>query len=254
VSRFVDQVIGRMPPEEGVREAELVHEHEHEQPSPVRSRMAGYTAAGDQTQDDGPRDLAALDDPVEVERASDYAELGEHVASVLETATAAAAKIREDAREEAQRLAERTKEEAAKVIETARLEADEASAEAEQLRAAVEAEARESRQRANEYLVEKRGEAETEASGILTRAKREASEHTRAAQERRSALDKNVALTEERLRQLVGGLRDLAGRLEDLLGGQASIPTADAAGTASPSFEAALRPSAAAERSTEQLT
>ena len=218
-----------MPPEEEVREAELVRDPAP--PSPVPSRVAGYT------------------------RAEDYAELGEHVASVLESATAAAAKIRDDANADARKLAERTEEEAADVIETARLEANKVSAETEQLRADVEEETRESRQRANEYLAEKREEAEIEASGILARAKREASEHTRAAQERRNALDTNVALTEERLRQLVGGLRDLAGRLEELLGGQAPIPTADATDTVpSPSFEAALRPSAAAEQNTQHLT
>jgi F0F1-type ATP synthase membrane subunit b/b' len=242
--------MGRMPPDEE-REAEIVHDHAL--PSPVLSRMAGYTAPDDQTQDDERQALVANDEPAE--RSNDYAELGEHVASVLETATAAAAKIREDAREEAQKLAERTKEKAAEVIGTARLEADKVSAEAKQLRAEAEKETHELRQRVNEYLAEKRGEAETEASEILTRAKREAGEHTRAAQERRSALDTNVALTEERLRQLVGGLRELAGRLEELLGGQAPIPTADATDTAhSPSFEAALRPSVAAEQSTEQLT
>lgn len=247
MSRFVDRVIGRMPPEEEVREAELVQDAA---PSPVLSRLSEYTSADDQTQG---QDLVAPADPVE--HASDYAELGEHVATVLETATAAAAKIREDAREDARRLAERTKGQAAELMNTARLESDKVSAEAEQLRAEVEAETRESRQRANEYLAEKREEAETEASGILTRAQRQANEHTRAAQERRSALDKNVALTEERLRQLVGGLRDLAGRLEELLGGDGSSPTLDATGTApSPSFEAALRPSAAGEQSTEQLT
>ena len=250
MSNFVNRVIGRMPPDEE-REAELVRDDAL--PSPVLSRMAGYTGGEDQKQDDGRQALVAEDEPAE--RSNDYAELGEHVASVLETATAAAAKIEEDAREEARKLAERTKEKAAEVISSARLEADKVSAEAKQLRAEAEKETRELRQRVNEYLADKREEAETEASEILTRAKREAGEHTRAAQERRSALDQNVALTEERLRQLVGGLRDLAGRLEGLLGGQASIPTADVTNTApSPSFEAALRPSAAAEQSTEQLT
>lgn len=239
-----------MPPD-AEREAELVLDHAL--PAPVPSRMAGYTGAEDQPQDDGREALVAGDEPVE--RSNDYAELGEHVASVLETATAAAAKIGEDAREEARKLAERTKEKAAEVIDTARREADKVSAEAKHLRAEAEKETRELRQRVNEYLAEKREEAETEASEILPRAKREASELTRAAQERRSALDQNVALTEERLRQLVGGLRDLAGRLEELLGGQATIPTATATDTErSPSFEAALRPSAAAEQSTEQLT
>lgn len=250
MSNFVNRVRGRVPPDEE-REAELVRDHAL--PSQVRSLMAGYTEAGDQTQDDGGQVLLANDEPVE--RANDYAELGEHVASVLETATSAAAKIGEDARAEARKLAERTKEKAAEVIETARQEADTVSAEAKQLRAEAEKESRDLRLDVNEYLAEKRQEAETQVSEILTRAKREAGEHTRAAQARRSALDQNIALTEKRLRQLAGGLRDLAGRLEELLGEQAPTATATATETApAPSFEAALRPSAAAEQSTEQPT
>jgi F0F1-type ATP synthase membrane subunit b/b' len=251
VSNFVDRVRGRVPPEE--REAELMRDPAL--PSPVLSHIAGYTGAEaeaeDETQDDGREALVANDEPVQ--GANDYAELGEHVAAVLETATSAAAKIGEDARAEARKLAERTKEQAAEVIETARQEADKVSAEARQLRAEAEQESRELRQRVNDDLAEKRQEAETQASAILTRAKREASEHTRAAQERRGALDQNVALTEKRLRQLVGGLRDLAGRLEELLGGQAPIATATDTAP-SPSFEAALRPSAPAEQSTERPT
>ena len=247
MSNFVDRVRGRVPPE---REAELVRDPAL--PSPILSSLAGYTGDDVQTQDDGRQAPVASDEPVE--RGNDYAELGEHVASVLETATSAAAKIAEDARIEARELTERTKEEAAELIATARREADRVSAEAKHLLAEAEKESRGLRQSVNEYLAEKRQEADAEVSQIVTRAKREASEHTRAAQERRRALDQNVELTEKRLRQLVGGLRDLAGRLEELLGGQPATasPTATHAAPA-PSLETALKPSAAGQ-STEQLT
>jgi F0F1-type ATP synthase membrane subunit b/b' len=260
VSKFVDRMVGRTPQEgedgeeEEVREAELVRDPAS--PSPAVSRLAGYTAA-ERPQPEEWRQAATplVPDEDAGELVTDYAKLGEHVTSVLEAARAAAAKIRDDAREDARRVVERTKKEASEAVATARREADKASADAEQLRAEVEKESRETRQRANAYLAEKRQDAEAEASGIVTRAKREAGEHTRTAQERRSALDKNVALTEERLRQLVGGLRDLAGRLEELLEGQTSVPTPDATdGAPSHSLEASLRPSTAAQQSTERLT
>jgi F0F1-type ATP synthase membrane subunit b/b' len=254
VSKFVDRVVGRTPRdgesdegEETVREAELVRDPAP--PSPTVSRLAGYTASEGPKEDDW--ELAATP-LVADENSVDYANFGEHVTSVLEAATAAAAKITADAREDARRVVERTRKEAAEAVETARQEADKASAEAEQLRAEVEQESRETTQRANAYFAKKRQEAEAETSGIVTRAKREASEHTRAAQERLSALDKNVTLTEERLRQLVGGLRDLAGRLEQLLEGQEPAPTPDATDAApSRSLEASLKPS---QQSAERLT
>jgi F0F1-type ATP synthase membrane subunit b/b' len=261
VSKFVDRMVGRTPPEgeggeveETVGEAELVRDPAP--PSQAVSRLIGYTAAEGSKQDDwrqAATPVVADEDAVEL--VTDYAKLGEHVTSVLEAARTAAARIRDDAREDSRRVAERTRKEAAEAVETARREADKASAEAEQLRVEVEKESRETRQRANEYLTEKRKVAEAEASGIVTRAKRQASEHTRAAQERGSALDKNVALTEERLRQLIGGLRDLARRLEELVEGQAPVPTPDATDAApSHSLEASLRPSAAAQQSAERLT
>jgi F0F1-type ATP synthase membrane subunit b/b' len=261
VSKFVDRMVGRTPPEgeggegkETAGEAELVGDPAS--PSPAVSRLAGYTAAEGPQQDDwrqAATPLVADDDAVEL--VTDYGKLGEHVTSVLEAARTAAAKIRDDAREDAQRVAERTKKAAAETVETARREADKASAEAEQLRVEVERESRETRQRANDYLAEKRQVAEAEASEILTRAKREASEHTRAAQERGSALGKNVALTEERLRQLVGGLHDLAGRLEELVEGHEPDLKPDATDAAPPrSLEASLRPSAAGQQSADPLT
>lgn len=240
-------MVGRTPPEgEG-------GEGEH---TPAVSHRAGYTAAEGPKQDDWqqvatphPADEEAL------ELVTDYAKLGEHVTSVLEAAKTAAAKIRQDAREDAGRVAERTRKAAAKAVETARREAANASSEGEQLRAEAEKESRETRHRANAYLAEKRQEAEAEASGIVTRARREAINYTRTAEERRSALHKNVALTEERLRQLVGGLRDLAGRLEQLVEGQAAVTKLDATDAApSGSLEASLRPSTAAQQSAKRLT
>lgn len=263
MSKFVDRVVGRTREWEGgegeeeVREAELVRN-----PAPSSaavSRLSSYTTT-DPKQDDPRQDdwgqaatPPAADEDVEL--VTDYAKIGEHVTSVLDAARAAAAKIRNDAREDARRVAGQTRKDAAEALETARREADETSAEAVKLLAEVEKESRETRQQASAYQVEKRQDAEAEASKIVTTAKREASEHTRAAQERRSALDENITLTEERLRQLAGGLRDLAGRLDELLPAQTQVSIPDPTHEAdSRSLEASLRPSAAERPSPDRMT
>jgi F0F1-type ATP synthase membrane subunit b/b' len=245
VSKF-DRIAGRPSQEREAEVDETARESNLADPqpeSPAASRPADYTAqeTGD---DDGPHDAARLTPKEDeaVELVTDYGKLGEHVTSVLEAANAAAAKIRDEARASAERLAERTRNEATALLE-------EAGVETEHLRAETEKEIRETRQRANDYAAEKRREAEGEAAAIVARAKREASEHTNAAQERGSALASNVALSEERLRQLVGGLRDLAGRLEELV--QAEPPREDSPNVPSDeaSLEESLRPSEVAKRS-----
>jgi F0F1-type ATP synthase membrane subunit b/b' len=221
--------------------------------SPAVSRLGNYTAREPKQPDDRGQsaESAALQEDA-VGATTDYAALGEHVASVLNAARAAATKIREEARDEGRGLVERARREAADTVDAARREARKVSAEVKQLQAEAEKESRQTTQRADAYLAEKKQEADTEAAAIVTRAKREAQEHTRGAQERRSALDKNLALTEERLRQLVGALRDLAGRLDDLVGAEpaAEVPGAAEAAPASASLEESLRPSAAAQRRT----
>src|SRR5439155_14774941 len=102
-------------------------------------------------------------------------------------------------------------------LEKARAETEELSREANRLRTEAEEESLELKERANAYATEKRGEADRQALAFIAGAKREASEHTKAAQERGAALAKNIELSEQRLRQLVAGLRDLAVRLEELL-------------------------------------
>jgi len=255
VSKF-DRIAGRTSQEREAEVDETARESHLADPqaeSPAASRLADYTAQ-ETGHDDGPHDAARLtpkeDEAVEaVELVTDYGKLGEHVTSVLEAANAAAAKIRDEARAGAERLAERTRNEATALLEKAGQEADKVSLETEHLRAETEKEVRETRQRANDYAAEKRREAEGEAAAIVARAEREASEHTNAAQERGSALASNVALSEERLRQLVGGLRDLAGRLEELV--QAEPPSEDSPNVPpdEASLEESLRPSDVATRS-----
>jgi F0F1-type ATP synthase membrane subunit b/b' len=147
----------------------------------------------------------------------DYGNIGEHVASVLESARAAAERIREDAREDARRVGERAQKDAADVVERARREAEEAENEAQRIRAEADAAATEQLQAADRYAAEVRAASEKEAAAVVMRAKEQAQEHTRDAQTRSVDLDNNIKRAEERLSQVVGGLRDVAGRLEGLI-------------------------------------
>jgi cell division septum initiation protein DivIVA len=257
VSKFVDRMVGRNVPE---RRAEI------DAPaggpdaggsigSPTVSRLADYTvregnAKKDPAPDPVPRTANADN---EAEPVTDYGKLGEHVTSVLEAANKAAAKIREDARTNAERVANLSQSEASALLEQARGHAEKLSRESERLCAEAKKESREMTRSAEAYVAEKRREAEAEAAGILSRARREASEHTRAADERRSALDKDVALSEERLGQLVGGLRNLAAQLEGLVQvepkrANSNLPLARDQDS---SLEESLRRSASAPKSSE---
>jgi len=210
MSKFVDRIVGRISKQEDIPMAKPSNRKNPPAEVPAISRLSDYTAHPDESEtwstvDEGP------------ELAADYGKLGEHVTSVLEAANDAAAKIRDEARANAKETAERAQREGASWLEKARAETEELSHEASRLRVEAEEESRELKERANAYATEKRREADRQASAIVSAAKREASEQTRAAQERSAALARNVELSEQRLRQLVGGLRDLAGRLEEIL-------------------------------------
>lgn len=213
---------------------------------PAISRLSDYTGQGSRPQapaSDSP--VLPADEPIAL--AADYAKLGEHVTSVLEAANEAAAKIREEARSGAQQIAERAQQEANAWLEKARAETQEISHEASRLRIEAEEESRELKDRATAYATEKRREADRQASALLSRAKREASEYTRAAQDRSAELAKNVELSEQRLRQLVGGLRDLADRLEEVLQPAGTAEAARGEPASDESMDESLRRSAAAQ-------
>jgi cell division septum initiation protein DivIVA len=249
VSKFVDRMVGRNARErrDETDEAAGRPDTQGSARSPTVSRLADYTAheAKNRPPNIAPRTIKADE---EAEPLADYGKLGEHVTSVLEAANKAAAKIREDARTNAERVAKQSQTEARALLEQAQEHAEKVSRESESLRAEAKKESREMTQRAEAYVAEKRREAEAEATGILSRARRESSERTRSAQERRSALAKDVALTEERLGQLAGGLRNLAVRLEELVHGGPGQAKSDSpiVGDQDPSLEESLRPSVAA--------
>jgi hypothetical protein len=259
VSKFVDRMVGRNDPE---RRGEIVEaggelDARGSVGSPTVSRLADYTVHEGNAKNRPPDTVPRTPDAVEeAEPLMDYGQLGEHVTSVLDAANTAAAKIREDARTNAERVTKQSQSEASALLEQARGHAEKLSRESERLSAEVKEENREMARQAEAYAGEKRQEAEAEAAGILSRARREASEHTRAAQERRSALAKDVALSEERLGQLVSGLRNLAVQLEELVRpvpGPATSNSAIARDQDS-SLEESLRRSAAAPKSSETQT
>jgi len=255
VSKFVDRMVGRNLPERRgeIDEPAGGQDAQESAASPTVSRLADYTAhestAKSRPPDTAPRTVNADD---ESEPLTDYGRLGEHVTSVLEAANTAAAKIREDARTNAERVAKQSQSEARALLEQAQEHAEKLARESERLLAEAKKESREMTQRAEAEVADKHREAEAEATGILSRARREASEHTRAAQERRSALARDVALSEERLGQLVGGLRNLAVRLEELVQAEPGQAKSDfLIVDQEPSLEESLRPSVAAPESSE---
>jgi hypothetical protein len=207
--RFVDRMKGA-PQEAGIRLPEptlsLVAQYMGQDPpeaaghAPVPHTEEERTAKPPEVEAEA---VEPADEQNPTELMADYGKVGEHVASMLESARAAALKIRDEARREALRVAERSRDEAAEIVADARSKASRLEAEAAELRA--------------------------EAAEVLSRAQHKASEQTRAAEGRQTALDKNVALAEERLGQLVGALRDLANRLEGVLERQDSTETVESA-------------------------
>ena len=209
MSKFVNRLVGRSSNQEGISMAKQPNRKNRPEEAPTISRLSDYTAH--------PAEAETWSTVADSELAADYGKLGEHVTSVLEAAKDAATNIRDEARAKAREIAESAQRDAATWLEKARLETEELAREAGRLRVEAEEESRELKVRADAYATEKRREADRQASAIVSGAKREASEQTRAAGERSAALAKNVELSEQRLRQLVGGLRELAERLEEIL-------------------------------------
>jgi hypothetical protein len=148
----------------------------------------------------------------------DYAQIGEHVAAVLEAAKEAAEKMRLDAYTEAQKLRAAMKEQGHAALETAKATADRAEAHAASVSADAERQSREVREQADEYAKDRRKVADSEAAAVLARAEKQASVAERTFQERQLSLDESVIRTENRLRELVAGLHELASGLEQLAG------------------------------------
>jgi hypothetical protein len=210
--KFVDRIAGREDPDDPAPQ--------HAEPSvdaqqPAK-RVNEYTASGGEP--DADRELGPASGQSGARAVvANFSELGDHVSSVVQAANEAAKKIEEDARNLAERLRERTQKQAASTLDDARREAEKLLFEAERLRTEAENESKETRKRAETYAGDKRREAEAEAAGVMARAEQVAHARASAAEERYRALENNVELTEERLRQLAAGLFDTASRLEVLV-------------------------------------
>jgi hypothetical protein len=120
VSKFVDRMVGRNVPERRgeIDETPDVQDTRGPVESPTVSRLADYTAhegnAKKRPVDAAPRTPEAVE---VAEPLMDYRELGDHVTSVLEAANKAAAKIREDARTNAELVAKQSQSEASALLE-----------------------------------------------------------------------------------------------------------------------------------------
>jgi cell division septum initiation protein DivIVA len=117
--------------------------------------------------------------------AADYSQFGEHVASVLKAAEAAAERLADDARRQASEIL---------------------------------AQAKDVREQADGYAEQKHREVDAETSKLLESAELTAARRVQEARQRNEALHKDLELTEKRLQDLVVGLRTLASHLENLLG------------------------------------
>jgi hypothetical protein len=148
---------------------------------------------------------------------TDYASIGSHVASVLEAATEAAGRLRDEATVEATRIREAAEREAATKISDASNEASRIAHEAEGLRTAAEEAANRTTERAEAFARKKRNDAEAAATDVLRNAETVATRQHVEMITREKALHESVDLAEKRLQHLVTGLRDLAGRLETVL-------------------------------------
>jgi predicted nuclease with TOPRIM domain len=157
------------------------------------------------------------------ESAVDYAKVGEHVGTVLEAAKAAAEKMRLEATNDARQIRADAQLQARVGVEESQKKVERADAEATRLYAEAKQRSDDVREEADAYATSTREAAEAEAVVILADATQQASDEVDAAQKRQRTLDRNIAATENRLRQLVGGVRELASGLEELVP-SASLP------------------------------
>lgn len=152
---------------------------------------------------------------------STYTEIGDRVASVLQSAEEVAERIREDAREQAEEI--RRAAEGAATLRTGELER-----EAEAIRKQAEEQAEGIRRTGEIYATQIRRDSEQETRKLLAeaeaqaRAIREAAEEMSRqidlnAQKRRAELENHLETLESRLERFLTGLRGMTTETERLL-------------------------------------
>jgi hypothetical protein len=149
--------------------------------------------------------------------AAEPGRLGEHVASIVAAAEAAADKIRA----EAGRGAEQTRSETARLVKEMRTRVtEETEAERAEARRMVEeakAAAEEIRAEADGYADGRRREADARAAQTVRDAEERAAAIAGTAGERNRVLLTNVAASEVRLRELAESLRTVASSLDEIV-------------------------------------
>jgi hypothetical protein len=217
----------------------------HEQP-PSRDndskgaveRLSDYSLKGDArpadaADVDAPADRSVEEEPEQVdsELSPDLATVGEEVGTVLQSAHAAAERIRVAAHEEAERLRQETQAAAAAEIAKAHRAAEVERAEANRERTEADRYTEETRAAADALAEQQRADAERDAAGILKDAQNrlaaanaevELQARTAHANLRKRAelLQGEIKRYEERLNSMLTVFDAMRAQLEELLGKQ----------------------------------
>jgi hypothetical protein len=188
-----------------------------EAPERVTERVKRWTEP-----DDGPE--------AEPVKAAELAGFGEHIASVLAAAEAAAAKLRTDTEQETITVREEAKQTAKEIRRQAKEESETARASARQMLEEAETASKEVRADADLYAVNRRREADAQAAKIVVEAERNAASVADTSKERHRVVLTNIATSEARLRDLAKSLRGVASALDTVVGngqGEETVAAAD---------------------------
>ncbi len=158
------------------------------------------------------------------------ANVGEHVASVLASAEAAAQKIRAEAEQEAKDLRQDATRIATEIRTRATEEAQVERAATRRLVDEAETSSHGIRSDADRYAEEGRREADSQAAQIIRDAERRAASIADSSGDRHRVLLTNIAASETRLRELAKSLRGVAVSLDEVVGSTDADPVDDGIG------------------------
>jgi hypothetical protein len=148
----------------------------------------------------------------------ELAQVGQHVASVLAAAEAAAAELRKEAEDEARQIRQAAEQAAGELRERAKVDSDAGRNEARRQVALAEQEAHATRADADSYAETRRREADAEAMRVVRDAEARASRLADEAADRHRVLLADISASENRMRHLATSLREVADRLEGVAG------------------------------------
>jgi hypothetical protein len=148
----------------------------------------------------------------------DMAGVGEHVASVLAAADAAAQMIRLEAEQDAKEVGQEAALDANDIRARATEEAQTERAATGRLVDEAEAASQRVRSDADQYAKERRREADVRAAQTVRDAERRAASIADTSGERHRVLLANIAESETRLRDLANSLRGAAASLDNVIG------------------------------------